>query len=134
MSSASKLTPYRKLQIGASLLFVLLVVLGMTGHLLRMELWFVHSYRSLKGFRQNFTNCQYRPSCSEYGLLVLERDGLVMGNLRLAKRFSMCSPIGAFWRWYSDAPALEPAPGDVISAQELKKFPKEARQIKSPSG
>lgn len=59
-----------------------------------LELRAIHAYRSHKDFRAKYTHCQYRPSCSRYGLAVLERDGFWRGNARLGLRLLTCSPLG----------------------------------------
>ena len=51
-----------------------------------------------------FTNCRYQPSCSSYALHSLEEYGFWQGNLFIAKRLSLCSPIGWALEHYRDEP------------------------------
>ena len=38
--------------------------------------------------------CRYQPTCSQYGLQVLENRGFWHGNLLLVHRLILCSPLG----------------------------------------
>lgn len=41
------------------------------------------------------TTCRYHPTCSEYALVVLTEHGFWKGNLKLAMRMLLCSPLGS---------------------------------------
>lgn len=38
--------------------------------------------------------CRYYPSCSEYAIAVIERDGPWRGGLSTIRRLARCSPLG----------------------------------------
>jgi putative membrane protein insertion efficiency factor len=36
--------------------------------------------------------CRFTPTCSHYGLAVIERDGLAIGGWKMLKRIARCGP------------------------------------------
>ncbi len=38
--------------------------------------------------------CRFYPTCSEYAVAAIERDGLGRGALRAARRLARCTPFG----------------------------------------
>ena len=85
----------RKLKRLAALFILVLVILAQSGVLLWAELGMVRLYRKIGSpISAKVIHCRYRPSCSAYGLQALERDGFWRGNLKIAGRLTMCSPIG----------------------------------------
>ena len=45
------------------------------------------------GKAQPFCGCKFYPSCSEYAVLVLEKQGFVMGMPRVIWRVLRCNPL-----------------------------------------
>ncbi len=50
---------------------------------------------------QDGPNCRYSPTCSQYGLICINRYGLFMGIIMSADRYLRCNPVGA---WGYDHP------------------------------
>lgn len=73
----------------------LLALLAWSGLLTRIEIGLIHAYRSMSHTVMPLGHCRYRPSCSAHGLESLADHGLIGGNLRIARRSLLCSPIGA---------------------------------------
>lgn len=66
-----------------------------TPYPLRAEIAAVRLYRAhLSHYASYVASCRYRPTCSVYALQHLEADGFWLGNVRVAARLAMCSPIG----------------------------------------
>lgn len=62
---------------------------------LRLELAGIRFYRAhLSPIAAYTARCRFHPSCSAYGLLVLQRDGFWKGNAELALRLLRCSAPG----------------------------------------
>ncbi len=62
---------------------------------LRAEIASVRFYRGhLSHYVGYVATCRYRPTCSRYALQHLESDGFWLGNLQIAQRLVMCSPVG----------------------------------------
>ena len=38
--------------------------------------------------------CRYHPSCSQYAVAVIERDGVLHGGMRALWRLARCNPLG----------------------------------------
>jgi putative membrane protein insertion efficiency factor len=38
--------------------------------------------------------CRFHPSCSQYAIAVIERDGALRGGLRALWRLARCNPLG----------------------------------------
>ena len=38
--------------------------------------------------------CRFHPSCSQYAVAVIERDGAWRGGMRALQRISRCHPLG----------------------------------------
>jgi hypothetical protein len=38
--------------------------------------------------------CRFHPSCSQYAVAVIERDGALRGGMRALRRISRCHPLG----------------------------------------
>ena len=62
--------------------------------------WLIRGYQrtvspdhSELGKTQPFCGCRYYPSCSEYGILVLEKYGFVFGVPRIIWRVIRCNPF-----------------------------------------
>lgn len=63
----------------------------------------IRFYRDwLSPYSEWVARCRYQPTCSEYALLRLEEDGFWTGNLRIAGRLTLCSPIGFFIDWLNE--------------------------------
>jgi putative membrane protein insertion efficiency factor len=74
---------------------VLVVSLTATGWPLQAEIWSIRFYRShLSSLVSLTTHCRFQPTCSAYGLVVLQRDGFWRGNVELAARLARCSMLG----------------------------------------
>jgi putative membrane protein insertion efficiency factor len=43
---------------------------------------------------RHVVTCRFRPTCSQYALEVLERDGFWKGNAEVGVRLARCSPLG----------------------------------------
>lgn len=85
-----------------------------SGFALRMEVGAIRLYQEYGSpISSKVVHCRYRPTCSQYALEVLQRDGFVMGNLETGHRLLMCSPVG--WAW-DKVSGKEPAQGDAPSA------------------
>ena len=39
-------------------------------------------------------SCRFQPSCSQYAVAVIERDGALRGGMRALRRISRCHPLG----------------------------------------
>ncbi|MFZ0427835.1 MAG: membrane protein insertion efficiency factor YidD [Acidobacteriota bacterium] len=66
-----------------------------TPYPLRAEIAAVRFYRAHLSYYAGFVaTCRYRPTCSLFALEHLESDGFWLGNVRVAKRLAMCSPVG----------------------------------------
>lgn len=68
----------------------------------RFVLWilsWVRAYRSLQP-----PACRYRPTCSEYATVAVERHGVFKGGLLAAKRILSCNPLGG--RGHDPVPAV----------------------------
>ncbi|MEI8104601.1 MAG: membrane protein insertion efficiency factor YidD [Actinomycetes bacterium] len=52
----------------------------------------VHLYRWTLGLLVPRGRCKYHPSCSQYALDVLRKDGLINGSLRAGWRLLRCNP------------------------------------------
>lgn len=58
----------------------------------RFVLWilsWIRAYRSLQP-----PACRYRPTCSEYTMVAIERHGLFKGGVFAARRICSCNPLG----------------------------------------
>lgn len=74
---------------------MLVVSLTATGWPLQAEIWGIRFYRShLSPLVSLTTHCRFQPTCSAYGLVVLQRDGFWRGNVELAARLLRCSMVG----------------------------------------
>ncbi len=40
------------------------------------------------------TACRYVPTCSDYAMEAVERNGIIRGSLQAARRFLRCNPFG----------------------------------------
>ncbi|GEM_PF-985632 len=104
---------------------VLVVSLAATGWPLQAEIWSIRFYRShLSPLVSLTTHCRFQPTCSAYGLVVLQRDGFWRGNVELAARLLRCSMLG-YWidQWRAtneDETALKQ---DACSANPSPKLP-----------
>ena len=38
--------------------------------------------------------CRFQPSCSQYAVAVIERDGALRGGMRALWRLARCNPLG----------------------------------------
>ena len=38
-------------------------------------------------------NCRYYPSCSQYAILAIKKDGVIKGTVKAAWRFLRCNPF-----------------------------------------
>lgn len=38
--------------------------------------------------------CRFHPSCSQYAVAVIERDGALRGGMRALWRLARCNPLG----------------------------------------
>jgi len=38
--------------------------------------------------------CRFNPSCSQFAVAVIERDGAARGGLRALRRIARCHPLG----------------------------------------
>jgi putative membrane protein insertion efficiency factor len=38
--------------------------------------------------------CRFNPSCSQFAVAVIERDGAVRGGFRALRRLARCHPLG----------------------------------------
>lgn len=47
---------------------------------------------SALGKSQPFSGCRFYPSCSEYGILVLKKDGFLWGTVKIIWRVLRCNP------------------------------------------
>ncbi|MFQ5737644.1 MAG: membrane protein insertion efficiency factor YidD [Acidobacteriota bacterium] len=69
-----------------------------SGLLLALEVESVRLYQQVGSpIMRHFVTCRFQPSCSNYALQVLEREGLGRGNWLVAKRLLHCSPLGLLW-------------------------------------
>lgn len=79
----------------ASIGLICLIALISSGWLLRAEIATVELYQTYGSpVARYVSHCRYDPTCSHYALQSLRRDGLWLGNLKIAGRVLMCSPIG----------------------------------------
>jgi len=70
-------------------------LLTLTPYPLRAELAAIHLYqRTLSPYMGYVAHCRFRPTCSHYAVERLEADGFWIGNVKIAVRLFMCSPIG----------------------------------------
>ena len=82
-------------------LAIVLLVVG-SGPLLAGELQAIELYQRFGSpLAARAVTCRYEPTCSHFAKKVLAEDGLLRGNLRLAGRLAMCSPLGALLDWAS---------------------------------
>jgi putative membrane protein insertion efficiency factor len=66
-----------------------------TPYPLRAEMGAIRVYQQrLSPYADVVAKCRYEPTCSQYALSRLETEGFWVGNLRIAGRLAMCSPIG----------------------------------------
>ena len=85
--------------------------------LLVLEKTALRTYRQYGGaVRRHATHCRYEPSCSLFGLRMLERRGFWRGNARIALRLGMCSPVGWVIDRFRDPAARTRAVGDPPDA------------------
>ena len=74
---------------------VVLLLMIQSGLMLALEIGSVHAYQRVgRPITKRISQCRYQPSCSNYALAVLDEHGFWGGNLRLAQRLAMCSPLG----------------------------------------
>ena len=79
--------------LGACIL--LLSALFLTNLPLRAETGLIRFYqRFASPVTQYLVTCRYEPTCSVYALEQLDRYGFWQGNLKIAGRLFMCSPLG----------------------------------------
>ena len=68
-----------------------LVVLGIKLKLILI--WLIKIYQS-KAKIETRLKCCFEPSCSEYAILALEKDGLIRGVVKSINRLKRCHPPG----------------------------------------
>lgn len=91
------------------LLLAVILLLGQSGWLLRAELFSIRLYQRVGSpVATLVVSCRFEPTCSHYALEVLRRDGLLRGNLQLAKRLARCSPGGVLYEWFTASPGESP--------------------------
>lgn len=74
------------------------VILLCTDYPLRAEISLIHTYREhVSPTLSSTIHCRFHPSCSQYALQVLPREGFWKGNLFVGLRLIHCSPIGMLW-------------------------------------
>lgn len=56
-------------------------------------LWLIKWYRSCVSPYKGGACCKYIPSCSEYGLIAIERHGAIKGSLLAIWRVLRCNPF-----------------------------------------
>ena len=52
----------------------------------------VHGWRRTFGLLTPAGTCKYHPSCSQYALDALRKDGLLKGSAKAAWRIARCNP------------------------------------------
>ncbi len=66
-----------------------------SGWALRLELGAIRLYQQIGSPVVGLVvRCRYQPTCSHYALEALEENGLAWGNLMVARRLALCSPLG----------------------------------------
>ncbi|GAB4248917.1 MAG: hypothetical protein Kow00109_24990 [Acidobacteriota bacterium] len=92
------------------------IALLLTDWPLRCEIAAIRFYRAhLSPIVAYTAHCRFQPTCSAYGLLVLERDGFWKGNAELGLRLLRCSAPGYLVDYLRGAqrPAAATATGEV---------------------
>ncbi len=75
---------------------LLLVLLVPTGLPVRAELAAIRAYQHFGSpLTGRFVTCRFQPTCSHYAIESLETRGFWIGNLKIAGRLTLCSPLGA---------------------------------------
>ena len=96
-----EITPRRKRVLS---LLLLITVIGVfcTTFPLKAELTAIEFYtRFGSPVMALVVSCRFQPTCSRFALQSLRSEGLLKGNLLIAKRLLGCSPVGAIWEAFS---------------------------------
>jgi putative membrane protein insertion efficiency factor len=68
-----------------------------TNLLLRAEIGSIKLYQRFGSPVVSYAaTCRFQPTCSEHALAVLNEYGFWKGNLKVAYRMLLCSPLGLF--------------------------------------
>jgi putative membrane protein insertion efficiency factor len=81
--------------VGTILLVGLLVLLVQDEWACRGEMTAIRLYQQVGApVTRHVVRCRYDPSCSHFAIYALERNGFWKGNVEIAKRLMLCSPVG----------------------------------------
>jgi len=59
----------------------------------RALLWMIRFYRSKLSARMGYGSCKYIPTCSEYGMIAIEKHGAFFGLILTVWRILRCNPF-----------------------------------------
>lgn len=59
----------------------------------RLLIFMVRFYRKYLSGLKRYNHCIYRPTCSEYAIIALQRYGAVKGTWLTIKRILRCTPF-----------------------------------------
>jgi len=78
-----------------------------------ISLWQRVSYNS------NLFNCQFYPSCSNYGAIAINQEGIIKGSIMASERITRCNPFANGYHVNSKSPFLSDD-GRLIDPINLK--------------
>jgi len=79
----------------------------------KLSILFIRLYRAtLSNFFGLFSACRYTPSCSEYGLVAIQRFGVRRGWWLAIKRIGRCRPFGGW--------GYDPVPDEYVSRRRRR--------------
>ncbi|HSR54291.1 MAG TPA: membrane protein insertion efficiency factor YidD [Acidobacteriota bacterium] len=84
------------------LLWIILAVAAVaavqSGFAVRTELGAIRLYQQYGSpLSSKVVSCRFKTTCSHYAVHALQKDGFLLGNLKIGHRLLMCSPVG--WAW-----------------------------------
>lgn len=86
--------PSRRKWVGVVFLLAVLALCNQQW-LCRAEIGVIEAYQdNLSAWMGRWVQCRFRPTCSHYAVESLRSSGFLRGNLRIAKRLALCSPLG----------------------------------------
>lgn len=60
----------------------------------KILIWLIKLYQKIPGPWHNY--CRHIPSCSEYGIIAIDRFGALKGTYLTIKRILRCNPWGTY--------------------------------------